>query len=229
MFYHYTHLDPLDPSSPYVPDPYKTEEDANQDLRAGCICNFIYLFVVIVLFIIVSLFTGCAPTKEVSSSVSDHRVTDMMQRMDSVLRVKTVVQQDSSWRELVMRQFQSIREKSDTSHYVVADTAGNIIRETLIINNTREVTSETDREQLTVMSHRLEVMDSTLNIMRLQIQHSDSLLQQRQETAVREVAKPLNWWQQARLHLANIILITLALLAVLWILKKRLPWIPFGK
>ena len=229
MFYHYTHLDPLDPSSPYVPDPYKTEEDANQDLRAGCICNFIYLFVVIVLFIIVSLFTGCAPTKEVSSSVSDHRVTDMMQRMDSVLRVKTVVQQDSSWRELVMRQFQSIRESTDTSHTVVVDSAGKVIKETMVISNVREVTSETDREQLTVMSHRLEVMDSTLNIMRLQIQHSDSLLQQRQETAVREVAKPLNWWQQARLHLANIILITLALLAVLWILKKRLPWIPFGK
>ena len=41
------------------------------------------------------------------------------------------------------------------------------------------------------------------------------------------VEKPLTWWQQARLHLANIVLILLAVACVVWAvrlyLKNRLP------
>ena len=149
----------------------------------------------------------------------------MMDRMDSLLRVRTVVEQDSTWRETILRQFQSIRERSDTSHTVVVDTAGKVIKETLIINNVRETTSESDRQEREMLMHRLDVQDSTINLMRQQISHTDSLLQQRQETTVKEVEKPLTWWQQARLHLANVILIALAVLAAVWMIRKKTWWL----
>ena len=38
---------------------------------------------------------------------------------------------------------------------------------------------------------------------------------------VQEVEKPLTPWQQLRLHLANIMLILLAIAAAVWALKKR--------
>ena len=39
---------------------------------------------------------------------------------------------------------------------------------------------------------------------------------------IREVAQPLSWWQQTRLHLANILLMALALCAVVWIGKNHI-------
>ena len=44
---------------------------------------------------------------------------------------------------------------------------------------------------------------------------------------VQKVPAELNWWQQARLHLANIVLYALAVLAGWWLLKKRAWWLAF--
>ena len=153
----------------------------------------------------------------------------MMQRMDSVLRAHSVVQQDSTWRQEILRQFQSIREKSDTSHYVVQDTSGNVIRERIVINNTREVTSETDREQILVMSHRLEKMDSTIQTQSEIISHMDSLLHEKQKTVVKTASTPLSWWQNLQQWFGRMAMLAIAILLAVWFLKKKLPWIPSGK
>lgn len=41
----------------------------------------------------------------------------------------------------------------------------------------------------------------------------------------KQVPAQLSWWQQARLWLANVILVVLAVLAAVWILKKRAWWL----
>lgn len=173
-----------------------------------------------------ALFASCRTTKTVSL-LEQHRVQTLMDRMDSVINTRQVIRQDSSWRELVMSQFQSIRERNDTSRTFVVDSAGKVIKETLIIRTEKETNSETDRQEREVMMSRLEIMDSTLNVMRQHLQHSDSLLQLRHETIEKQVEKPLSWWQQMRLHLANIILIALAIAAGVWAFRKRMWWIRF--
>ena len=45
----------------------------------------------------------------------------------------------------------------------------------------------------------------------------------------KRVPAELNWFQQMRLWLGNIVLLVLAMLAGWWLLKKKLPWLPFGK
>ena len=173
-----------------------------------------------------TILASCKTTKTVST-VEQHRVQTLMDRMDSVINTRQVIRQDSSWRELVMSQFQSIRERNDTSRTFVVDSTGKVIKETTIIRIEKETNSETDRQEREVMMSRLEIMDSTLNVMRQQLQHSDSLLQLRQETIQKQVEKPLSWWQQMRLHLANIILIALAIAAGVWAFRKRMWWIRF--
>lgn len=37
-----------------------------------------------------------------------------------------------------------------------------------------------------------------------------------------EVEKPLSWWQQTRLHLANIVLVLLCIYAIAWAVRKKL-------
>ena len=179
---------------------------------------------VIFSLIVCVALTSCGSTKE-TTVIEQHGIQTMMERMDSVLSTKTVIQQDSSWRETILKQFQSIREKSDTSHYVVVDSAGKVIKETLVINNVRETTNESERQEIQILSHRLETMDSTMNIMRQQLQHSDSLLQSRHDTTVKEVEKDLSWWQQLRLWLGNIVLVALAVAAAIWIMKKKSWWL----
>lgn len=228
------HYDPTDPMGFYY-DPLPenaTQEDYEELQRLTLkmlVRTIVTGFILLAAFAIISLMTSCTPQKIISSDVTDHRITDMLQRMDSLMATHTVVQQDSAWRETILKQFQSIREKSDTSHSVTLSASGDTIREKIIINNVRETTSETDRHEREVMMHRLEVMDSTMNIMRQQIAHSDSLLQQQKQTEIKEVPKPLSWWQQLQMWMGRLVLVALAVCAGWWIVKKRTWWLALLK
>ena len=96
---------------------------------------------IIALLVVASFFSSCTVTRETTSTVDSHKVETMIDRMDSLMRLKTVKEGDSLWHETILRQFQSIREKSDTSRTQVVDSAGKVIREKIIINNVRETTS----------------------------------------------------------------------------------------
>lgn len=171
-----------------------------------------------------TILASCKTTKTVSL-LEQHRVQTLMDRMDSVINTRQVIRQDSSWRELVMSQFQSIREKNDTSHTFVVDSTGKVIKETTIIRIEKETNSKTDRQEREVMMSRLEIMDSTLNVMRQQIQHSDSLLQEKQKTIEKQVAKPLSWWQQMQMWLGRVVLVAIAAMAGIWIVRKKTWWL----
>lgn len=171
------------------------------------------------------LLMSCGSTKTATTATEFRRVEDAVVRLDSLIRLRTVVQQDSAWRESVMRQFQSIREKSDTSRSVVLNAAGDTIRERIIINNVRESVSESERLEIQKLSSRIEMMDSTMSLMREQLSHSDSLLQARETVVEKPVPADLSWWQQARLWLANLVLIALAVLAGVWLVRKRAWWL----
>jgi len=167
------------------------------------------------------LMAACATTKQETSYVEQHRVQTLMDRMDSVIKTKTVVQQDSAWRETILRQFESIKEKSDTSHYVVVDSAGKVIKETTIINNVRETTRESDRQEREMLMHRLDIQDSTMRVLQQQLSHAESLIQSKEKTVVKKVSNPLSWWQQARLWFGNIALVLLAALAGAITFRKK--------
>lgn len=123
------------------------------------------------------MLLSCSTTTSAVSTDTNHVNRELLVRIDSMISSRMVIQQDSSFRESVLRQLQSIVEKSDTSRFVVTDTAGNVIRERVVINNVREVTCETERLEREVIMHRLETIDSTLTLMQRQMEKSDSLQQ----------------------------------------------------
>ena len=203
---------------------YDGDDFIKEMLRRFFYVIAICIVTIIGCLLICSFFSSCSAPRE-TSYIEQHRVERMMERMDSLINTKTVIQQDSTWRETIMKQFQSIREKSDTSHTLVLDTAGNVLKEKIIINNIRETTSETDRKEMEVMKSRLDVMDQTLDIMRQNLSIADSLLQSKDETVIKEVEKDLSWWQQARIWLGNLVLVALAIAAAVWAVKKRTWWL----
>lgn len=143
---------------------------------------------------IVFLFCSCA-TKQSTEYTEKHKMEKLIEKMDSLVSKSEVTSSDSTLHSTFIRELQSIREHNDTSHYVVVDTAGNVVKEKIVINNTKEVTSEKDREQLIMMSHRLEIMDSTLCAMKTHVERSDSLLSASKKETVKEVVKfPKSYW-----------------------------------
>lgn len=222
------YIDPINQNypQPNIPDmrELKPEDRDAIHVTAALFGCAVYVAALIVALVICVLFGSCTTHREVTS-VEQHSIHDLMQRMDSVISTRQVIRQDSSWRELIMSQFQSIREHNDTSHTFVVDTAGRVIKETLVIRTERESNSQTDRSEREVLIHRLEVMDSTLSVMQLQFSHIDSLMQQR-NTSIKEYAqRSLTFWQQARLWFANVVLVALIIAAAVWALRRRAWWL----
>jgi len=223
-------FDPTDPTQVFynpLPDNATKEElEQYQRLTLKMLIHGIVMFLaVLLLMAIVSLLTSCT-TQRIGTDTLDHRLSrEMLQRMDSLFSVRTVTQQDSAFRQEILRQFQSIREKSDTSRSVMVNAAGDTIRERIVINNIRETTSTSDRQLLTVLSHRLEVMDSTVQQQNLQISRMDSLLRQQSKTIEVPVAQPLSWLQQMQLWLGRLVLVALAVLAAWWLIRKKAWWL----
>lgn len=222
------YIDPINQNyqQPPIPDMRElTPEELDAiHVTAALFGCAVYVAALIVALVICVLFGSCTTHREVTS-VEHHRIEDLMQRMDSVISTRQVIRQDSSWRELIMSQFQSIREHNDTSHTFVVDTAGRVIKETLVIRTERESNSQTDLHEREVLIHRLEVMDSTLSVMQLQFSHIDSLMQQRNISTTRYVQRSLTFWQQARLWLANTVLVALIIAAAVWAFRKRAWWL----
>lgn len=219
-FYH----DPTDPMQFWynpLPDD-ATPDELDFYLRIAVkyiVYGFLTFFTVLLLLALTSLLTGCTTRRSVSDTLEQRHTQEMLQRMDSTLMAHSIARQDSTWRQEILWQFQSIREKSDTSHSVTLNAAGDTIRERIIINTIRESASQTDREQLTVMSHRLEVMDSIVRVQSELISCMDSLLYQQKQTEIKEVAKPLNWWQQMQIWFGRLVLVALAVCAA-WLIVK---------
>ena len=212
-------LDPYDPMNG-IDDWQGRRPDQVESAMKAFVGSVVMFLVLLVVLAVMSLFTGCTPQRIISDERTEHVSQEMLQQMDSLMKSHSVVQQDSTWRQEILRQFQSIREKSDTSHSVTLNAAGDTIRERIVINNVRETTSETDREQLTVMSHRLEVMDSTVQSQSLMLQRMDSLLHERQQTVEKEVPAKLSWFQQMQLWTGRLVLIAIALCAAVWLLRR---------
>lgn len=222
------YIDPINQNypQPNIPDmrELKPEDRDAIHVTAALFGCAVYVAALIVALLICVLFGSCTTHREVTS-VEQHSIHELMQRMDSVISTRQVIRQDSSWRELIMSQFQSIREHNDTSHTFVVDTAGRVIKETLVIRTERESNSQTDRREREVLIHRLEVMDSTLSVMQLQFSHIDSLMQQRNISTTRYVKSSLTFWQQARLWFANVVLVALIIAAAVWALRRRAWWL----
>lgn len=220
-----SYLDPTDPLGSYYYGPQPGDDFDESEAFRRALRAIVTLFVAIGILMVISVLTSCN-TQRIGTDTLDHRLSrEMLQRMDSLFSVRTVTQQDSAFRQEILRQFQSIREKSDTSRSVTVNQAGDTIRERIVINNIRETTSSTDRQLLTILSHRLEVMDSTVQQQSLQLTRMDSLLRQQSKTVEIPVEKPLSWFHQMQLWLGRLVLVAIAVLAAWWLIRKKAWWL----
>lgn len=159
---------------------------------------------------------SCKTVDESTSYVERHQMDSFVNKVDSLFGLRVTSKSDSVWHDTFIRELHSIKEHNDTSHQVVVDTAGNVIKETIIIKNTKETVSETDRKELEMVISKMETMDSTMRAMTCQIEQYDSLISVSNKESVKEVTKiPKIFWYS----------MVFSILVIIFAIIKLIRWL----
>ena len=196
-------------------------------------------FWLFVILLAVGWLTSCTTTKvENAHSLYKSDITQIQRLIDT--RIRSIQQQmDSVWSER-MNQYVSQQKQSEQQHEVITETVTTTLdslgRE--IRQEQRTISRDISREQQIIEQRLTREFESRLQTA---ISELDGSWQSRydsiQAVTVREdsisVKKTpvngsgLSWWQQARIHLANILLYGLVIVGIIllgkWHLKKLKP------
>lgn len=197
-------------------------------------------FWLFIALLVVGWLTSCTTTKVTENAHSLYKSdsTQIQRLIDT--RIRSIQQQiDSVWSER-MNQYVSQQKQSEQQHEVITETVTTTLdslgRE--IRQEQRTISRDISREQQIIEQRLTREFESRLQTA---ISELDSSWQSRydsiQAVTVREdsisVKKTpvngsgLSWWQQARIHLANILLYGLLIVGIImlgkWHLKKLLP------
>ena len=197
-------------------------------------------FWLFVILLAIGWLTSCTTTKVVENSHSFYESdsTQIQRLIDT--RMRSIQQQmDSAWSERV-NQYVSQQKQSEQQHEVITETVTTTLdslgRE--IRQEQRTISRDISREQQIIEQRLTREFESRLQTA---ISELDSSWRSRydsiQAVTVREdsisVKKTpvngsgLSWWQQARIHLANILLYWLLIVGIIqlgkWHLKKLKP------
>ena len=197
-------------------------------------------FWLFVILLAVGWLTSCTTTKVTENAHSLYKSdsTQIQRLIDT--RIRSIQQQmDSVWSER-MNQYVSQQQQSEQQHEVITETVTTTLdslgRE--IRQEQRTISRDISREQQIIEQRLTREFESRLQTA---ISELDSSWQSRydsiQAVTVREDSTSmektpvngcgLSWWQQARIHLANILLYGLVIVCIImlgkWHLKKLKP------
>lgn len=180
-------------------------------------------YVLLIGFMLIG-FCSCRTISDKESYTEQHRIDLMMAKIDSVINKSQTIVQDTSWRETFIQKLESIKERNDTSHTIVVDSTGKVIKETITIIREREVSSESDRLEREGMKHSIEKMDSTISVQNEQISRLETMLKEKTKETVIEKKKP--WykelWDNVRFILIGLVIgIVIMFTKKIW--KRHLP------
>jgi len=214
-----------------------TDEDWKWYARSvfcGCLC---YVVGVVLALVLCALLGSCATQKteheqqthvvqaDTTATESSHSV-HVTQRMVNIDSIVTAVMKRT--REEIARQEREHETVTETLTETI-DSLGRVVRQQQRVTDrtlSRQEQQRTDRmEQAFEQQIRQTIheRDSVWQECFAQFTSSmrDSLRSVRDLQQQRSASNPLTWWQQFRLHLANIMLWLLLIAAAVWLIKKR--------
>lgn len=223
-----------------------TSEEKDEYLRLTMrmsLYSMLTFFGLLVAIAILGTFTSCASVQKTEHTEQTHVVRADSAGSEQIHAVQ-VREQTVNIDSIVTVAIQRTREemaRQEQEHEITTET----LTETIdslgrIVRQQQRVTDRTMSRQ---EQQRIDRMEQTFK-QQLQraIQEQDSLWQQRfaqyqatmndslslisDKQRQRSASNPLTWWQQVRIHIANILLWTLAVVAVVfvfrrWISKKK--------
>lgn len=175
----------------------------------------------IIAFILIVL-CGCRSTKYMESSNESHRMTELIDRMDSLFRYTSTWQQDLYSKQSSLIDSFRQNEKRDSSHTVVLNEKGDTVRERIVIYHEVEKDHSSEKEESEMWMHRFERVDSMLQMSIEKQERTDSLLSEYKKIA----EKQPTFKERIILEYggyAILIVFILIILCFCWFIKKILP------
>ena len=194
--------------------------DLNGGLGKGC--GPTLLMWGIVLAFVLLLFSGCRSVKEAETTNENHRVSELVEKMDSLFRNTSIWQQDLYSKQSSLIDSFRQNEKRDSSHTVVINEKGDTVKERIVIYHEVEKDHSSEKEESEYWMHRFEKVDSMLQISLDKQEKTDSLLREHEKIIQKQPTK----WEQFRLDYggyAIALIIILLIYAVYRLVRKFKP------
>ena len=181
--------------------------------------RLIGIYIITIAVIILWLLSSCATKKSMESYVEYHSMTELTERMDSMIH------NIGTWQESIYQREKSLidsvrqSEVRDTSRTIFLGAKGDTIREIqriYIERNTQQTTKESEKES---WQERLRQIDSLLQVRNAKYEKYDSLLQDSKKTTV--VEKQPSIFDKLKLVAIGIMLSLIGFFAIIAAYMKK--------
>lgn len=182
--------------------------------------GLIICYLLVVVFIALSLLTmcGCRSTSTIESNTELRSMTQLTDRIDSLLRSTASWQQNIYNRQSSL--VDSIRqwEKNDSSHVVVVNEKGDTVKERVEVHHYIERDHNSESKESETIVHLQSQVDSLIHITNESKALTDSLLREHSKEVIKE--KELTLWQRIKVDYGGaaigILVLIVAFFIVMW-------------
>lgn len=198
--------------------------DLNGGLGNGC-GPTLMSFVITALIILVGLMglTGCRTIKESEMTNENHKLSELMERMDSMMRTSYTWQQDLYSKQSSLVDSFRHNEKRDSNHVVVINEKGDTVRERIEIYHEVEKDHSSEKQVEEMLVQKIEKLDSMLKVSVDKQAVTDSLLRERDKYKEVEKEKTLGQRISTFFTDALICVIIFALVYIILKVKRKKP------
>lgn len=194
--------------------------DLNGGLGKGC-GPTLMSFVITALIILVGLMglTGCRTIKESEMTNENHKLSELMERMDSMMRTSYTWQQDLYSKQSSLVDSFRHNEKRDSNHVVVINEKGDTVRERIEIYHEVEKDHSSEKQETEMLVQKIEKLDSMLRVSVEKQAVTDSLLRERDK--YKEVEKEKTLGQRISTFFTDALVCVIIFVLVYIILKVK--------
>ena len=194
--------------------------DLNGGLGKGC-GPTLMSFVITALIILVGLMglTGCRTIKESEMTNENHKLSELMERMDSMMRTSYTWQQDLYSKQSSLVDSFRHNEKRDSNHVVVINEKGDTVRERIEIYHEVEKDHSSEKQVEEMLVQKIEKLDSMLKVSVEKQAVTDSLLRERDK--YKEVEKEKTLGQRISTFFTDALICVIIFVLVYIILKVK--------
>jgi len=194
--------------------------DLNGGLGKGC-GPTLMSFVITALIVLIGLMglTGCRTIKESEMTNENHKLSELMERMDSMMRTSYTWQQDLYSKQSSLVDSFRHNEKRDSNHVVVINEKGDTVRERIEIYHEVEKDHSSEKQETEMLVQKIEKLDSMLRVSVEKQAVTDSLLRERDK--YKEVEKEKTLGQRISTFFTDALVCVIIFVLVYIILKVK--------
>lgn len=172
------------------------------------------------------LLSSCKSIKSVESTTESHKVSELVEKMDSLVAKTSKWQQDIYQKQTSLVDSFKQKEKNDSSHVIIVNEKGDTVRERIEIHHYVEREHSSEKNESEIWIQKFREVDSLLKVSLDKQAVTDSLLKEHNKETV--VEKQLTFWQRIKQSLGgwailiSTVLLLIMLVKLFYFLKRKI-------